>query len=72
MYIRQSKLKNLKVYKYSGVDHSLTSKYVLKPFYNQFIKLFPMRVPDRRQKAETRNQTAASRRRNSSGDARSL
>ena len=42
MYIRQSKLKHLKEYKYSGVDHSLTSKYILKPFYGQFIKLFPM------------------------------
>ncbi|KAF3907859.1 hypothetical protein ABW20_dc0104662 [Dactylellina cionopaga] len=44
MYIRQSKLQHLKEYKYSGVDHSLVSKYVLKPFWNQFIKLFPMNM----------------------------
>ncbi|KAB8356582.1 hypothetical protein FH972_024164 [Carpinus fangiana] len=41
-YIKHSQLPKLKEYKYSGVDHSLTSKYVLKPFYTQFIKLFPM------------------------------
>jgi len=43
MYIRQSKLRHLKAYKYSGVDHSLVSKYILKPFYtNVFIHVFPM------------------------------
>jgi len=42
MYIRQSKLPNLKAYKYSAIDESLTSKYVLKPFYaNVVIKCFP-------------------------------
>ena len=41
--VRQEKLPNLKQYKYSSVDHSLTSKYVLKPFYNNVvIKCFPM------------------------------
>src|SRR3569833_874324 len=43
VYVRQDQLPNLKQYKYSGVDHSLTSKYVLKPFYNNVvIKCFPM------------------------------
>lgn len=43
VYVRQEKLPNLKQYKYSAVDHSLTSKYILKPFYtNVVIKCFPM------------------------------
>ena len=43
VYVRQEKLPNLKNYKYSGVDHSLLSRYVLKPFYTNFvIKCFPM------------------------------
>ncbi|KAI0130089.1 CDP-alcohol phosphatidyltransferase-domain-containing protein [Xylariales sp. AK1849] len=43
VYVRQEFLPNLKQYKYSGVDHSLVSKYVLKPFYtNVVIKCFPM------------------------------
>ncbi|KAK3489185.1 CDP-alcohol phosphatidyltransferase-domain-containing protein [Neurospora hispaniola] len=43
VYVRQEKLPNLREYKYSAVDHSLTSKYILKPFYtNVVIKLFPM------------------------------
>ncbi|RFU34452.1 hypothetical protein B7463_g1843, partial [Scytalidium lignicola] len=43
VYVRQEKLPALKEYKYSGVDHSLMSRYVLKPFYTNFvIKCFPM------------------------------
>lgn len=43
VYVRQEYLPNLRQYKYSGVDHSLLSKYVLKPFYtNVVIKCFPM------------------------------
>jgi len=43
VYVRQDQLPNLKQYKYSGVDHSLLSRYVLKPFYTNFvIKCFPM------------------------------
>jgi ethanolaminephosphotransferase len=43
VYVRQEFLPNLKKYKYSGVDHSLTSKYILKPFYTHVvIKCFPM------------------------------
>ncbi len=33
VYIRQRNLEKLKEYKYSGVDKSLVSRYVLKPFY---------------------------------------
>ncbi|KAK0609373.1 CDP-alcohol phosphatidyltransferase-domain-containing protein [Bombardia bombarda] len=41
-YVRQEFLPNLREYKYSSVDHSLVSKYVLKPFYtNVVIKCFP-------------------------------
>jgi len=43
VYIRQDKLPRLKEYKYSGVDHSPVSKYVMKPFYNNVvIKCFPL------------------------------
>jgi ethanolaminephosphotransferase len=43
VYIRQDKLPKLKEYKYSAVDKSLVSKYVMKPFYTHFvIKCFPM------------------------------
>ncbi|EON99064.1 putative cdp-alcohol phosphatidyltransferase protein [Phaeoacremonium minimum UCRPA7] len=43
VYVRQDQLPNLKQYKYSSVDHSITSKYILKPFYtNVVIKCFPM------------------------------
>ncbi|RAL61847.1 hypothetical protein DID88_002910 [Monilinia fructigena] len=43
VYVRQEALPGLKKYKYSGVDHSLLSRYVLKPFYTNFvIKCFPM------------------------------
>jgi ethanolaminephosphotransferase len=43
VYIRQGQLHHLKEYKYSGVDHSLLSRYVLKPFYtNVAINFFPM------------------------------
>ncbi|KAM7205628.1 putative choline/ethanolaminephosphotransferase [Rhypophila sp. PSN 637] len=42
VYVREKFLPNLKQYKYSSVDHSLVSKYVLKPFYtNVVINCFP-------------------------------
>ncbi|KAK3941908.1 Choline/ethanolaminephosphotransferase 1 [Diplogelasinospora grovesii] len=45
VYVRQEYLPNLRQYKYSSVDHSLLSKYVLKPFYtNVVIKCFPMSI----------------------------
>ena len=43
MYIRQEQLPKLHQYKYAGVDRSLLSKYLLKPFYTHVaIKLFPL------------------------------
>lgn len=43
VYIRQEKLPNLSLYKYNGIDHSLVSKYILKPFYTHVaIKCIPM------------------------------
>ncbi|KAF7553740.1 hypothetical protein G7046_g7013 [Stylonectria norvegica] len=43
VYVRQKELPALKEYKYASVDHSLTSKYVLKPFYTHVaIKCFPL------------------------------
>ncbi|UJO25313.1 hypothetical protein CLAFUW4_14397 [Fulvia fulva] len=43
MYIRQEQLPRLKEYEYSGVDKSLVSRYVLKPYWwSQIIKLFPL------------------------------
>ncbi|KAG8780959.1 hypothetical protein FRC12_022385 [Ceratobasidium sp. 428] len=43
-YIPQQSLEGLKKYKYSGVDKSLLSNYVLNPFWNQFVKIWPKTV----------------------------
>ncbi|KAG9083953.1 hypothetical protein FRC06_004305 [Ceratobasidium sp. 370] len=43
-YIPQHSLEGLKKYKYSGVDKSLLSNYVLNPFWNQFVKIWPKTV----------------------------
>lgn len=32
-------------YKYSGVDNSYVSKYFLNPFWNRFVKIFPLWMP---------------------------
>lgn len=43
VYIRQHHLPNLRNYRYAGIDHSLVSRYILKPFYNKcVIGCFPM------------------------------
>ncbi len=43
VYIRARNLEKLHEYKYAGVDKSLISKYILKPFYTHVvIKCFPM------------------------------
>ncbi|KAJ5111133.1 hypothetical protein N7532_001668 [Penicillium argentinense] len=43
VYIRQHHLPNLRNYRYAGIDHSLISRYILKPFYNKcVIRCFPM------------------------------
>ncbi|KAJ2078266.1 hypothetical protein H4R24_004600 [Coemansia sp. RSA 988] len=41
-YIPQSYLPNLKKYKYQAVDKSLISQYVLKEYWNQLVKIFPL------------------------------
>ncbi|RMD40738.1 hypothetical protein DV735_g4396, partial [Chaetothyriales sp. CBS 134920] len=43
VYIRQRNLPKLYEYQYAGIDKSLVSKYILKPFYtNVAIKFFPL------------------------------
>ena len=45
VYIRQERLPKLKEYQYSGVDHSLLSRYVLKPYWwSKVIELFPLTI----------------------------
>ncbi|KAH0837787.1 hypothetical protein J3R83DRAFT_5967 [Lanmaoa asiatica] len=44
VYLSQTALKNLKVYAYRGVDKSLLSRYVLGPYWNWFITLWPLTV----------------------------
>ncbi|KAK7444746.1 hypothetical protein VKT23_015063 [Stygiomarasmius scandens] len=43
-YIPQAALENLKKYSYSGVDKSIVSKYLLGPFWNWFVTLWPKTV----------------------------
>ncbi|OJA19270.1 hypothetical protein AZE42_04494 [Rhizopogon vesiculosus] len=43
-YLSQSALKNLKKYSYKGVDESLVSRYLLTPYWNWFIKLWPLTI----------------------------
>ncbi|KAK3674405.1 Phosphotransferase [Recurvomyces mirabilis] len=43
VYIRQQQLEKLNEYKYSGVDRSLVSRYILKPYWwSKVIELFPL------------------------------
>ncbi|GAA5982938.1 hypothetical protein JCM5350_001562 [Sporobolomyces pararoseus] len=41
IYIPEHKVQSLLKYKYSSTDLSLTSKYVLNPFWNKLVLLFP-------------------------------
>ncbi|GAA5934069.1 uncharacterized protein JCM15063_000546 [Sporobolomyces koalae] len=41
IYIPQHKVQSLLKYKYSSTDLSLTSKYVLNPFWNKLVLVFP-------------------------------
>jgi ethanolaminephosphotransferase len=43
-YIPPSRVKNLHTYKYSGADDSLVSKYILGPYWNWLVSLFPTSV----------------------------
>ncbi|CAB16580.1 Diacylglycerol cholinephosphotransferase [Schizosaccharomyces pombe] len=43
MQLNRKQLKNLHNYKYSAIDNSLLSKYILKPYWwNQLLKVIPM------------------------------
>ncbi|RXH81670.1 hypothetical protein DVH24_035091 [Malus domestica] len=44
-YIGAHGVTALHKYKYSGVDHSYTAKYVLQPFWSSFVKIFPLWMP---------------------------
>lgn len=41
MYLSKQNLDNLKLYKYSSVDKSLVSRYILRPYWTWFLTLFP-------------------------------
>ncbi|EST06348.1 CDP-alcohol phosphatidyltransferase [Kalmanozyma brasiliensis GHG001] len=43
-YIPKSRVNNLHLYKYSGTDKSLVSKYILGPYWNWLVELFPKSV----------------------------
>ncbi|EJD43494.1 hypothetical protein AURDEDRAFT_114773 [Auricularia subglabra TFB-10046 SS5] len=40
-YIPQRSLSQLKTYSYKGVDKSITSKYILNPFWTKFVTIWP-------------------------------
>ena len=42
LFIHANKLENLKLYKYSAEDHSIISKFILKKWWNSFVKIFPL------------------------------
>ncbi|OVF11067.1 putative bifunctional diacylglycerol cholinephosphotransferase/ethanolaminephosphotransferase [Clavispora lusitaniae] len=44
LFIPTNKLENLKLYKYSSEDHSLISRYIMKRWWNSFVKIFPMNM----------------------------
>lgn len=43
-YIPPSRRQNLHLYKYSGTDKSLVSKYILGPYWNWLVTLFPLTI----------------------------
>jgi len=43
-YLTTEQLKQLRTYKYSGQDKSLISRYILNPFWTQFVTLWPTSV----------------------------
>ncbi|EEB09140.1 diacylglycerol ethanolaminesphotransferase [Schizosaccharomyces japonicus yFS275] len=45
MQLTRTQLKNLRNYRYSGIDQSLMSRYVLKPYWwNQLLKVIPLNM----------------------------
>lgn len=43
-FIPAEREQNLRKYSYSGHDGSLLSKYVLTPYWNNLVKVFPMYI----------------------------
>ena len=43
-FIEPENIENLHKYKYSGVDKSLLAKYVLQPYWNWLVTLFPTSI----------------------------
>ncbi|KAI8334618.1 hypothetical protein BC941DRAFT_431691 [Chlamydoabsidia padenii] len=43
-YISEESLTNLHKYKYGGVDRSLVSRYIMTPYWNNLVRLFPLWV----------------------------
>ena len=41
-YVTSQQLRNLKLYKYSAVDKSYFSKYILQPYWTWAVELFPL------------------------------
>lgn len=41
-YIKRERLPALKQYKYTGVDKSILSRYLLQFYWDRFIKVIPM------------------------------
>ncbi|BFZ58679.1 Phosphotransferase [Savitreella phatthalungensis] len=41
MYLSRQNLENLRLYKYSSIDKSPVSKYILKPYWSWLVTLFP-------------------------------
>lgn len=41
-FIPEESLEGLHRYKYGGVDKSLVSRYILSPYWNNLVKLFPL------------------------------
>ncbi|CAG8588958.1 7753_t:CDS:2 [Paraglomus occultum] len=41
-YVSESSLANLRLYKYASIDKSPLSKYILRPYWDWAVKLFPM------------------------------
>lgn len=54
--IPESALPNLHRYKYGGVDKSLTSRYILTPFWNNLVKIVPLWIAYVFNKGTARNQ----------------
>ena len=41
-YVPPARMEALRSYKYSGVDHSLLSNYVMQPYWSRLVLLFPL------------------------------